>query len=244
MLTHSWITGRSHRLAHVNCHDFAVTGRGPEGCYLGLVLDGCGSKFKDENGRYAPQSEVGAQLLGRFSANWLATQINPDSDLVDLATWLPLAAEGFLTNVVDQLHFADAAGRRRFIFTHLLATMVGFLVTPQAALFFWLGDGYLCQNGVVTTLESDNRPEYLAYGLLGASRPEMGWQLLRRESLAWLAVATDGWTPALLAQVDPGLDQLALQRWLNVRARQVDHFSDDGAIALCQLTPPTGCASG
>jgi hypothetical protein len=55
---------------------------------------------------------------------------------------------------------------------------------------------------------------------------------LERIGLQQLAVATDGWTPALLADLQPAPTGLALQRWMNMQARHSGQFDDDGAIAL------------
>ncbi len=80
MISHATIIGRSHRLMQQNCHDFAITGTPAPDCVFGLVLDGCGSKHREETGTYPSHNEVGAKLLGQFTGVYLATQL-PHHDL-------------------------------------------------------------------------------------------------------------------------------------------------------------------
>ncbi|MCA9933903.1 MAG: hypothetical protein KC415_08270, partial [Anaerolineales bacterium] len=141
-----------------------------------------------------------------------------------------------------------------FVASHWLATIVGFVVTPQTAVFFWQGDGYLVHDGRVITLDSDNRPNYLAYGLLregtqsgteeaqrfterksvqsAKSVDSFQTLVVERPSLQWLAVATDGWQTDLLQQLGEPRPGLQLARWMNVQARQHGRFDDDGAVAI------------
>jgi len=41
---------------------------------------------------------------------------------------------GFLSNLIDLFPFSSELNRRRFIATHLLSTIVGFVVTPEKQL--------------------------------------------------------------------------------------------------------------
>jgi hypothetical protein len=247
MIGHAMINGRSHRLMQQNSHDFASSGRPRPGAAFGLVLDGCGSKFN----RQPSSNEVGAKLLGQFAAGWLSRQlaVNEPFDLDDFPANLLNACLNFMRQTTDLLPFADDAARTAFVMTHWLATLVGFVVVAETAVLFWQGDGYLSVNGEITPLDSGNRPDYLAYWLLrtGERMKGCGGDILtpspfhpltpacltiNRPTLHWLAVATDGWRPDLLAQLAEPRPSLHLQRWLNIQARQPGNFEDDGAVAV------------
>lgn len=237
MLSHAIVIGRTHRLLQQNCQDFALTGRGAaEGCFFGLVADGCGSKYYETgvNGRQVTPShnEVGAKLLGNFAAGWLSEQLDSGVELPSLLEGLSLACVAFLRGVVTLFPAPDEAGRARLVATHLLATLAGFVVTPSAAAFFAAGDGYLCHDGQIIRLDQGNRPRYLAYNLLEETAVSLQIHLLPDpHSIQWLAVATDGWTAECLAELATPRPTLTLQRWLNVQARERGRFEDDGAVA-------------
>jgi len=232
MIQHATINGRSHRITQQNSHDFALSGSVGQGMYYGLVLDGCGSK--------PSHNEVGAKLLGQFAASHLQgalaalTDHSPVGVTAVLDTLYPHCLQ-FLQQTTALFPWQSAAERAAFISTHWLATLLGFVVTPQTAVFFWQGDGYLVHNGHVITLDSSNRPNYLAYHLLEEVAPSAdAFQTLvvERPSLQWLAVATDGWQPDLLQQLGEPRPGLQLARWINVQARQHGRFEDDGAAAV------------
>ncbi len=225
------IIGRSHRLMQQNCHDFAITGTPRPGAAFGLILDGCGSKYQ----KSPSHNEVGAKLLGQFAANYLHRQLAvTNGNEVELLDGLFAACVSFLGGVVSMIPFEDKAGRERFVATHWLATLVGFVVLPETAVFFWQGDGYLCLNGDVTTLDSGNRPDYLAYRVLtGEENGRFQTQPIpNRGDITWLAVASDGWRPDLLAELVEPRSNLTLQRWLNIQAKKPGNFDDDGAVAV------------
>lgn len=223
MLSQATIIGRNHRLRQQNGQDGAFTGRSQPACYFGLVLDGCGGKYRHNGQLYPSCNEVGARLLGHFAASRLSQQLG-QAPLRQTLAQLHADCLAFLAGLADLTLSPD---RQLFTYTHLLTTVVGFALTPNEGAFFWSGDGYLCLNGEVTELESDNRPDYLAYGLTTA------WQLrlVDPAGINWLAVASDGWTADLLTQLAPPRSSIALQRWLNLQARQPTHFEDDGAVA-------------
>ncbi|MCB9423398.1 MAG: protein phosphatase 2C domain-containing protein [Ardenticatenaceae bacterium] len=251
MISHAMINGRSHRLMQQNSHDFAISGSPRPGTAYGLVLDGCGSKYN----RQPSNNEVGAKLLGQFAAAWLNKQLAVSHEQLamdDLLVGLFDGCLGFIGQAVDSVPFTDEDARAAFVMTHWLATLVGFVVVGETAVLFWQGDGYLCVNGDVTTLDSGNRPDYLAYRLLRTGEEVKGrtgekitpspfqpftpsFVTVNRANTHWLAVATDGWQPELLAQLAEPRSSLHLQRWLNVQARQSGNFEDDGAIAIWRL---------
>jgi hypothetical protein len=269
MITQATIIGRLHRLMRQNCQDVVIGGTLQAGYAYGVVLDGCGGKWVDTavHGRgstrqTAPShNELGARLLGEFINGWLASHLPAAPELETMIQALYGDCLSFLDTIINNLPFAEPDKRSRFIATHLLCTVVGFAVTPTAVIFFWAGDGYLCLDGQVITLDSDNQPDYLAYYLaqteaqIAAAPRPAGFQtklLLNPEACAWLAVASDGWQPAQLAMlVDPRSD-LELQRWLNLEAQKRGSFEDDGAIAIWhqaavgsdRMSEPKGGQSG
>jgi hypothetical protein len=247
MLAQAAIIGRQHRLMNHNCQDFALT-RSPEpGCCYGLVLDGCGGKYRETADSpegssfqtYISQNEVGAKVTGQFMGQWLERHLCRQEYLDRLPEKLQLATERFLEGFVSSLGFTGAKKKERFVRTNLLATVLGFVMTPAEGCFFWMGDGYLAQNGEVTVLDWANQPPYLAYNLLSlpCQFSGKGGEMQSRrfsvdEELKWVAVATDGWQPNRLAELERPQSSLHLQRWVNVEARQRGSFEDDGAVAM------------
>jgi hypothetical protein len=237
-LSTATITGRQHRLMQHNGHDFAVTGQPAADYAFGVVLDGCGSRYpQDARAQFTQpaQSEVGAKLIGRYAAEWLRTNLTVASEQsLDLALDdLFDSILQFVAGLVDAVPFTSEKRRRQFVATHLMATIVGFAVTPFEANFFWSGDGYLCQDGQVIFLDSQNQPDYLTLHFFQGRPSRFKRQPIERPAqLSWLAVATDGWTADLLAAVSPDWSGLELQRWVNVQARNHQRFDDDGAIAI------------
>ncbi|MCA9946532.1 MAG: protein phosphatase 2C domain-containing protein, partial [Anaerolineales bacterium] len=169
MINHATVLGRAHRLMQHNCQDFAATASPTPHTTIGIVCDGCGSKFVG-NGRSAPShNEIGANLLGQFALDYLSGQLSslphpPGADTLEaILADLHLASLTFLHHLAA--HFPESS-RRQFVATQLLATIVGFVRTPETAVFFWQGDGYLVADGRIQPLHSNNQPDYLAYQLL------------------------------------------------------------------------------
>lgn len=268
MLSYATTIGRNHRLMQQNCQDFAQADSPQPGCSFGIVLDGCGGKHRETNlHSQRPQTithpshnEVGAKLLGQFTAAWLRNNLSRDENLDTLIDALYQASLLFLAELVAllslpaekaniqreqgsgiDLKLSDSRSpapdpnfhKNRFIATHLLCTLLGFIVTPTTAAFFWLGDGYLCHNGRITCLDQHNRPTYLAYQLLGQGNAPFQRQIFAHsDDLAWLSVATDGWRVDQLTELATPRSPLELQRHLNVQARERGRFDDDGAVAV------------
>jgi len=238
--------GRQHRLMNHNCQDFAVGGLIETGFAYGLVLDGCGSKYREsiEGGQlskfctYPSQNEVGARITGQFAARWLEKNLLGLESLECLPGKLQEATEIFLKAFLKNMGYSETAEIVRFIHTNLLTTLHGFAITPTEGCFFWAGDGFLCQNGMVTSLQYNNRPPYLAYNVVSENcdaRFRIQIESCRFSltgETTWLAVATDGWQAEQLAHLERPTSSLALQRLVNLEARQRGRFEDDGAIAL------------
>lgn len=241
MISHATILGRAHRLMQHNGQDFAATAVPAPHLAIGVVCDGCGSKFVGNGnlraGTTPSHNETGANLLGQFALDFLSQKlatlpspVGPDS-LEALLADLHLAALTFLHHLTA--HFPETK-RREFVATRLLTTVVGFVRTAETAVFFWQGDGFLVADGAICQLNSHNQPDYLAYQLLQPDPSQTNFQLAfvpNPAQLSWLAVATDGWSAELLAQLAEPRSALALQRWLNVQSQQRSQFDDDGAVA-------------
>ncbi len=238
MISHATVLGRAHRLRQHNCQDFAATASPAPHIAIGLVCDGCGSKFVGNGQTYPSHNETGANLLGQFALDFLSHKladlpapICPET-VENVLSDLHLAALTFLHHLTA--HFPEPT-RRQFIATRLLTTLVGFVRVPETAVFFWQGDGFLVADGAICQLDSHNQPDYLAYHLLQPRPEETNFQLAfvpQPDTLHWLAVATDGWSANLLGQLAEPRPPLALQRWLNLQAQQRGQFDDDGAVAI------------
>lgn len=227
--------GRHHRLMNQNCHDFAIAGTTPSGSCFGIVLDGCGSK----TGNLPPHTEVGAKLLGTFAAQWWQGTLENGSPLAEQFVLFQTACLSFLRQLVEAMPFIHEGERDRFVASHLLCTLVGFVIEEKTAGIFWAGDGYYQINDQIIQLESQNQPNYLAYQLYHHSpQPFQTLILSDVAGINCLAVATDGWQPTLLSQLPAAQSPLSLQRWLNQQAQQGGNFEDDGAVAIWWRTKP------
>lgn len=231
-LSQAVILGRAHRLKEQNGQDVAFTRVSTPGTAVGLVLDGCGSPYRDAAGVHPSENEIGARLLGSFAADFLCRQVSDGADAATAVTDLYPACLRFLRGLAALFPAPEAADRQRFIYTRLLCTLLGFVITPETAVCFWRGDGFVVVNGRLLTLAEDNRPDYLAYDLLRAPTGFRMLSLWPRASLAWLALASDGWQPAHLCQLQQPHTSLRLQRRLRLLARERGSFEDDGAIAI------------
>jgi len=237
-----------------NCQDFAVGKVISPNTAFGLVLDGCGSKYRDASGTYPSNNEVGANLFGTYAAAFLSNQLiinNQQSTinnqrktkdgilaLENIFTRLYKACLTYLDCLLMLHPFQDDFERRRFVATRLLCTLVGFVMTEETAVCFWSGDGYLGINDEIISLDSNNHPDYLAYQVLDGkiyegSNGRFNTLTIRdRSSLNRLLVATDGWKSTQFAQLNQPQKSLTLQRWMNIQARERGNFEDDGAVAI------------
>lgn len=180
------ITGREHVAIGRNNQD-AFCWSATETATVGVVADGCGS---------GTHSEVGAQIGARLLTE--ALRVNAaafdDGDA-------PHVLERIRQDVLLQIRqLAEAMGGsfRQVVSDYFLFTALGFVVGPQRAVVFGIGDGLVSVDGATQRLTApDNAPPYLGYGLvptslagdvatfvIHASRPTA--------DVASLLVATDG----------------------------------------------------
>jgi len=120
-----------------NCQDAAFCGSpANEYAYI-LALDGCGSKYRDDSGIYTSHNESGAHLLGSYASTFLHKELAAKpADIDTLVKKLYAAGITYLDGLTTLHPFETIAEQQRFIATHLLTTLVGFVVTPQTAVFF------------------------------------------------------------------------------------------------------------
>ncbi len=233
MLATAAIIGRNHRLKQQNCQDFTAVSTLPNNTTIGLVLDGCGSKYKNAHGTHPSHNEVGAKLLGEFAIQFLSQQLMQNENLESIVHDLYDASLRFLTDLLGLYNFADDTTKYQFVYTNLLCTLVGFVMQENTAVFFWRGDGWLIHNDIVTDLNANNHPDYLAYDLLSGEAKGLHSKTITATNIQRLGVATDGWSAPLLTELTTPQNNIALQRWVNVHAKQTPHFEDDAAIAIC-----------
>lgn len=232
MLATAAIIGRNHRLKQQNCQDFTAVSTLPNNTTIGLVLDGCGSKFKNENSTHSSRNEVGANLLGEFAIQFLSHQLTENSNPQAVVDGLYDASLQFLTEILALYNFAHDAAKHQFVYTNLLCTLVGFVAREDTAVFFWRGDGWLIHNDTLTDLNSNNHPDYLAYDLLSGAAKGLHTKTISLPEITRIGVASDGWSAPLLNQLTAPQNSITLQRWVNVQAKQAPHFEDDAAITI------------
>ena len=145
------IIGTSHRRLRYNSQDANVVLRA-ENIIAGVICDGSSS---------TAHSEVGAQLCARFVAHKCRELFSSSPFDVEQLCRATL-------HYLQQLTILNCADKiDEFVGDYLLSTIVGFVVKPDHTHLFWAGDGVIIVNDQLRIIDQDNRPRYLAYGLLG-----------------------------------------------------------------------------
>lgn len=198
------IIGSHHRNVNKNNQDAAVVIEKNE-IAVGVVADGCGS---------GAHSEIGARLGALFAANFLVEKVNAETPL------LAKGGETSFESVLEQLRVALLAylekicvapnEKKEFVFSHLLFTLVGFVITPACAgrpervYVFRAGDGVVIVNGEKIVFDENNMPRYLSFGMLSANNGDEGrrfnFEIVKEmptADLHCLLIATDGFVPIL-----------------------------------------------
>jgi len=158
--------GFHHQTTRANCQDYAacteVNTYGVQ-YWVGVVSDGCGSKT-------APYSEVGSALFVRAAISCVHAALR-DSDIRDPNGFIRAFSKEIVYRMAEILgalsFYGGEVGKSEhdlWVAQHLLATLVGFVVTDNGALAFCYGDGVVHANGEthVVTCEN-NAPPYPAY---------------------------------------------------------------------------------
>lgn len=146
------MVGRDHRVVNRNNQD-AYTILQYTGLTVAVVSDGCGSGAK---------TEVGAQLGVRMVAEQIARQYGAYRRI----DWQK--TQRHVLSQLDILAQSLGGDYRKVVEEYFLFTIIGVILTPETATFFACGDGTAVINGEQWPLGPypENRPPYLAYGLL------------------------------------------------------------------------------
>jgi hypothetical protein len=194
------VAGTLHRKADKPLQD-AFSWRRGRRSLVAIVCDGCGS---------APYSEVGARLGARLLCEAVGGRLDAGLEVADPVVWRRVRAD-----VLAQLGRLATAMGGDFAGTvtdHFLFTVVGVAITEDAAAVFGAGDGVYAINGAVEVLEAGdgNRPDYVAYGLLGDDDAELlVHRVIPTAELESVLIGTDGVTDVLVAEDQrvPGRDE-------------------------------------
>lgn len=221
------LQGRDHASAQKNRQDACASAEVGDAVF-GFVSDGCGQ---------GAASEVGAHLTVALARSAAMRALSEELPLDDLPNTIAAAVLGGLDDVARHVRQGE---RDAFVRSHLLATLVGFVVRGEEGVVFAAGDGLIAIDDEVVTLEEDNRPHYLAYGL-SSGTARLGF-VRRVHRPAWVAVASDGLTHAGLAALAKSAGR-NLTRHL-VLLQRAGALADDGAVVLAQFAlGGSSCAS-
>jgi protein phosphatase 2C-like protein len=180
------VTGREHVAAGRNNQDAFCWSAAAEAT-VAVVADGCGS------GRY---SEVGAQVGARLLTAALREQaVRFETEKAEDVL------ERIRLDVLAQLRvLANAMGGSlsQVVGDYFLFTTLGFVIGPQTATVFGIGDGVVCVNGRIRKLvAARNEPAYLGYGLTSSTFTDddlrfVVYERLPADEARTLLVGTDG----------------------------------------------------
>lgn len=187
------VTGTLHRKADKPLQDAFGWRRGPRSL-VAVVCDGCGS---------SPHSEVGARLGARLFCEAIGAQLD-----AGLAVDDPLVLQRARADVLTELgRLATAMGGTwsDTIADYFLFTVMGAAITGASAVIFGAGDGVYAINGEVHVLDAgpENRPAYIAYGLLspGSAESELAIHAARPTAdIESILLGTDGVADILSAE--------------------------------------------
>jgi hypothetical protein len=157
---------------------------------VAVVCDGCSQ---------GAHSEVGAQLMSRFILHkalqllrrrpW---DLSRDHERNKYLRLLLKDSNTYLDNVITGL----AGDRLQTVQSMFLFTVLGAVITPEISFVFSQGDGVYQINQSYTSIDENNRPNYLGYALLPevtSYTPEFTQRaLIATEQLDLLILASDG----------------------------------------------------
>lgn len=238
------VTGRDHFLAGENRQDaLRVKHHDEDGkeFIVAVVSDGCGE------GKY---SEVGAHFTAETTLRKMDVVIDDivASNFGTLETAAKSAYQylfgGFRQILSVFSRWESPPSEMEIIRDHLLATVMGVVVTQTEGMIFYQGDGIYVIDDDVTVIDQDNYPLYPAYHLVdrqylvgsASSIPKQFTVVaFDPKQVNRVAIATDGWKEdiALLPEVWGITHPAGLQRKMNVWSRQ-KHFSDDASIVVVE----------
>ena len=197
------VAGSSHYHARQNRQDAWWVERTAHSL-AAVVSDGCGDPA-------SPSSEVGSALGSRLLARRVCK-------LADMGVPLEAALEQARAGVVAQLGaLARSMGDLEdAVRSYFLFTVVGVLITDQAAVFFSLGDGLIAVNDRLHVIGPfpDNAPPYMAYALIPGHQAKTCRFVVHEQvptpELDRFLLGTDGGAPLLDESLTvPGTNEVA-----------------------------------
>ncbi|HEY5952300.1 MAG TPA: protein phosphatase 2C domain-containing protein [Kofleriaceae bacterium] len=199
------VIGARHLRCSKNGQDAALA-RVDGDVAVAVVCDGCSS---------GTRSELGAQLGAALFARALTARLRAGASVTSPATWLAVRSDVVraLADLIERMA-CSAFDSARVAHEYFLFTVVAAAVTPDAAAVWALGDGAYSFGDHTRVLGpfADNAPPYLAYELVGDTRP--AHFEVAPPSCGAIIVATDGATDgaadmATGIATDNGLDGFA-----------------------------------
>jgi hypothetical protein len=181
-ITSGSITGTIHRNRYRNNQD-AVCIAENDDALIGVVADGC------SEGRH---NEVGAKLFSRFICNQglkLAHKLNK-GNIDKFFIRLRHKSLKFMRHILNTIgDNSNQTLQNMFLFT-----IIGTVITHNIAIIFTMGDGAYVLNDRLYVIDSDNKPDYLAYGLIEELVPTYFTirSVLETKRLENIMLCTDG----------------------------------------------------
>ncbi|MHA2279597.1 MAG: protein phosphatase 2C domain-containing protein [Promethearchaeota archaeon] len=253
--------GHHHLYKGANCQDAACLAAIPASngfgeIVIGVGCDGCGEGQNSEMGAIALANYILRECLQHHSRGRAPSKI---------LEYLFYSVVQFVdTNVRLTVPFygdpsRDAVEVAEFIKNHWLATILGFILTPEQSLIFWCGDGvFKVDDGDLLYIDQENVPKYIGYNSLyrpqsvGVADDNIPTQFFWEEIYPQerVMVASDGFTTfnqdKLAAarekeELPDELDgqqwgkkgQFGLKKWMNSRSDR-GYFDDDCFIVTAE----------
>lgn len=232
------VPGRNHLIDGKNCQDAfsLLSGQINEDPFLiGFIADGCGD---------GERSETGAFLGVNFAANATRSLIGL-LPITQVNRVLYHQVQIMLRQVVIAQGFIDPAEEARFIKSHLLFTLLGFVIFKGQCLILSSGDGTVVIDDQIELIRQNNKPEYIAYHIVNKNSlylKDVNLPILFEERLfpvsdfERVAIGSDAWhgaNEALLLNSDIwnlGENSRSLNRLMRRLSESKKMFKDDAVM--------------
>ena len=221
------IIGRDHMARQANYQDSYALAQTDIGT-VGVVCDGCGE---------GQHSEVGSTLAAKFIVTQALALIQEGCPLETIPTRLYER----LVIYLDQLIELNApVSRVQFVQHHLLFTILGVILTEQGGIVFSSGDGLIAIDTDLNAIDQHNKPAYIAYHLIRehvASVSVIQYDFcVQWVGNDWqrVVIATDGFEPDLLPDLQNLDHPRSLQRRLNMWSNKERRFRDDATLIVVE----------
>lgn len=179
------VIGRLHVDKHMNNQDSHAILYNDD-FIIAVISDGCSG---------APRSEVGSYLTAHYVARSIAAKLPIPDDIDKMMEEVRLDTSSFLRNIASQLSHSMIS-----LQDALLATALGFVVTPKLSFFFSIGDGCFYLNGDEISLNNEHasKPDMVVYQAInpalldeGVRHPFAVYAFLT-DTIRTMVVASDG----------------------------------------------------